>query len=133
MCRLFQRYDDNERIKISVSVSTERKIRVYFVFDFLEDWLCNKGAFILRQLLKQFKLAMVGYDPNNIFVFEKYSFDEWGDKGYIVTYCIPFDADKFHETNLQDNTNLKIYHNFLCFVTNLSSSLSLISIIYAST
>ena len=38
---------------------------------------------------------MVGYDPNNIFVFEKYYFDEWGDKGHIVTCCIPFDADNF--------------------------------------
>ena len=101
MCRFFQRYESNERIKISFSVSAERNIRVYVVFDFLEDWLCNKGAFILRQLLKQFKLDIVDYDPNIIVVFF-WRIDEWGDKGYVVTYCMPFDADKFHETNLQD-------------------------------
>ena len=35
MCRLFKRYEGNEKTKISFSVSAGRNIRVYFVFDFL--------------------------------------------------------------------------------------------------
>ena len=61
----------------------------------------------MRQLLKQFKLDMVGYDPNNIFISEKYSLNEHGDRRRVVTYCIPFNADKFRETNLQNKNFLE--------------------------
>ena len=107
ICRHFQWYQGNERAKISFSISRERNVTVYAVFDFFEDWHNHKGAYILRQLLKQFKLDMVGYDPNNIFISEKYSFDEYGDRGQVVTYCIPFDADKFRETNLRSRNFLE--------------------------
>ena len=90
MCRHFQRYQGNERAKISFCISRERNVTVYAVFDFLKDWHNHKGAYILRQLLQQFKLDMVGYDPNNIFISEKYFLDEHGDRRRVVTYCIPF-------------------------------------------
>ena len=102
MCKLFEKNESNEKAKISFSFSGNRSVNICVVFEYLEDWCCGKGAFIFRQLAKQFKLDLVGFDPKNIFISEKYSFNEWDEKGHVVIYCLPFDSNKFHLKNLQD-------------------------------
>ena len=47
-------------------------------------------------------------------------------------FKVPFSNKIQIYNKIHSDANLKIYHNCLCFVTILSSSLSLISIIYAS-
>ena len=101
MCLLFARNESNEYVRISHSITKTRSVDFYIVSEYLEGWCCGRGAFILRQLIKQFKLDMVGFDPNNLFISQKYSFDEWGDKGNTAVYSLPFDEDKFCFENLQ--------------------------------
>ena len=82
----------------------------------MENWNKGSGGFILRQLIKQFKLDMVGFDPYNLFVSQRYSFDDGEYKGNTIAYSIPFDPDKF----------------LLCLLIIVSSSISFIKIMYTN-
>ena len=112
MCLCFSRNESNENVRISYSITKSGSIDVYVVFTYLESWNKGRGAFILRQLVKQFKLDMVGFDPYNLFVSQKYLFDEGEYKGNTILYSIPFDPDKFLFENLQSD-NFRYYDSFL--------------------
>ena len=51
---------------------------------------------------------MIGFDLSNLFVSQKYSFDEGEYKGNAIDYSIPFDPDKFCFENLQ-GVNFRYY------------------------
>ena len=112
MCLCFSRNESNENVRISYSITKSRSIDVYVVFTYLENWNKGRGAFILRQLVKQFKLDMFGFDSYNLFVSQKYSLDEGEYKGNTILYSIPFDPDKFLFENLQSD-NFRYYNSFL--------------------
>ena len=90
------------RVIISFS-NSKNGISIFVAFKNSEDWIRDKGTYILRKMVKQFKLHMVGYEPESIFVKENYPFDMFGKKGHIIIYFIPFDFDKFSENNLHSD------------------------------
>lgn len=100
MCRLFQSNESSKLVRVQYSPAKDGNRKIYVTFEYLEDWCCGRGAYILRQLDQPFKLDMVGFDIDNLFVSEKYQFDEWGEKEHVICYCLPFDEDKFHFKNL---------------------------------
>ena len=57
---------------------------------------------------------MIGFDPYNLFVFQRYSFDDGVYKGNTVVYSIPFDSDKFLFENLQCD-NFRYYDSSCCY------------------
>ena len=65
MCKLFAENESNKRVRISFS-NSEDEISVFVAFKTTEDWIRDKGTYILRQMVKQFKLDMVEYDPQSI-------------------------------------------------------------------
>ena len=83
--------------------NSKNGISIFVTFKNSEDWILNKGTYILRQMVKQFKLHMVGYEPESIFVKENYLFDMFGKKGHMMTYFIPFNFAKFSEKNLHSD------------------------------
>ena len=83
--------------------NSKNGISIFVTFKNSEDWIRNKGTYILRKMVKQFKLHMVGYEPESIFVKENYPFDMFGKKGHMMTYFIPFNFDKFSEKNLHSD------------------------------
>ena len=102
MCKLFAENESNKRVRISFS-NSEDEISVFVAFKTTEDWIRDKGTYILRQMVKQFKLDMVVYDPQSIFVKENYLFDMFGKQGHMLNYFIPFNFDKFSEKNLHSD------------------------------
>ena len=76
-------------------------------FTYLENWNKGRGAFILRQLVKQFTLDIVVFDPYNLFVSQKCSFDEGEYKGNTIVCSTPFDPNFF----------LKIYRLIILDIT----------------
>ena len=65
MCLYFARNESNENVRISYSITNSGSVDVYVVFTFLENWNKRRSTFILRQLIKQFKLDMVGFSLYN--------------------------------------------------------------------
>ena len=100
-CICFARNESNENVRISYSITNSASVDVYVFFTYLENWNKGRGAFILTQLNKQFKLDMVGFDPYNLFVSQRYSLGDGEYKGNTIVYSIPFDPDKFPFENLQ--------------------------------
>ena len=100
MCLCFARNESNENLRI-YSITNSGSVDVYVVFTFFENWNKGRGAFILRQLIKQFKLDKVGFDLYNLFVSQRYLFGDGEYKGHTIVYSIPFDPDKFRFENLQ--------------------------------
>ena len=107
-CVCFARNESNENVKISYSITKSVSVDVYVALTYLENWNKGRRAFTFRQLIKQFKLDMIGFDLNNLFVSQKYSFDEGEYKGNAIGYSIPFDPDKFCFENLQ-GVNFRYY------------------------
>ena len=103
MCRLFQGNENSELVMVQYSLAKDGCAKIYVTFEYLEDWCCGRGAYILRQLSRQFKLDMLGFYIDNLFFSEKYQFDEWGEKGHTIRYCLPLDEDKFHFKVLQND------------------------------
>ena len=66
MCELFQYHENNENVAVNFNVSSSG-ITVWVHFDNAEHWNHDKGKFILHHLVKQFKLHMIGYKPEDIF------------------------------------------------------------------
>ena len=94
MCKLFAEHESYKRVRISFS-NSKIGISISVAFKNSKDWIRDKGTYILRQMVKQFKLHMAGYEPESIFVKQNYPFDMFGKKGYMITYFIRFDFDKF--------------------------------------
>ena len=55
MCLCFARNESNENVRISYSVTNSESVDVYVVFTYLKNWNKGRCAFILRELIKQFK------------------------------------------------------------------------------
>ena len=110
----FARNESNENFRISYSIKNSASVHVYIFFTYLENWNKGRGAFILTQLNKQFKLDMVGFDPYNLFVSQRYSFRDAEYKGNTIVYSIPFDPDKFPFENLQCD-NFRYYDSSYYF------------------
>ena len=66
-------HQSNKRVRISFS-NSKTGISIFVAFKNSEDWIRDKGTYILRQMVKQFKLHMVGYEPESIFVKENHLF-----------------------------------------------------------
>ena len=105
MCLCFSRNESNESVRISYS--TDILFCSIVAFTYLENWNKGRGAFILRQLVKQFTLDIVVFDPYNLFVSQKCSFDEGEYKGNTIVCSIPFDPNFF----------LKIYRLIILDIT----------------
>ena len=140
MCLYFARNESNENVRISYSITNSGSVDVYVVFTFLENWNKQRSTFILRQLIQQFKLDMVGFSLYNFFVSQRYSFDDGEYRGNTIFYSIPFDPDKFPFENLQcdysryyDSSYYYKYYNWICLLIIVSSSMSFIKIIYSGT
>ena len=99
-CLCFARNESNENVRISYSNTNSASVDVYVFFTYLENWNKGRGAFILTQLNKQFKLDMVGFDPCNLFVSQRYSFGdgEYKEIQSFILYLL-----------IQTNFLLKIY------------------------
>ena len=69
MCKLSAEHESNKRVRIWFS-NSKNGISIFAAFKSSEDWIRDKGTYILRQMVKKFKLHMVGYEPENIFVKE---------------------------------------------------------------
>ena len=137
MCKLFADHESNKRVRISFSNSKDG-ISVFVAFETPEDWIRGKGTYILRQMVKQFKLDMIEYDPQSI-LSKKIIFSTClGNKDtcLIISYLsiLINSLKKIYIVATTMNTVRDIYlkiYNLTQLVTNLSSSLSPINITYA--
>ena len=77
VCKLFAEHESNKRVKISFS-NSKNGIGIFVALKNSEDWIHDKGTFILRQMVKQFKLHMVGYESESSFLKENYPFEIFG-------------------------------------------------------
>ena len=93
MCELFRYHENNENVSVNFNVSSTGTT-AWVHFDNAEDWSRDKGKFILHHLVKQFKLHMTGYKPEDIKVSE-YPAADLEEKKKFVEYDISLDLNDF--------------------------------------
>ena len=99
LCKLFEKYNEgNVRCIVKHKVTNEG-IVIWVNFDRGSDWDIGSGRSLLKHLIKQFKLHLIGYDPLKIVTYPYNS--HWEEKKKMVEYKIPLDLVKF---------DLRVFH-----------------------